>query len=257
MPSISFPRRLAPLVGVLTLSTVFLPGIAQPVAAAGGAQLVDVANGYRAGEGLGPVALHAVVDRIAVERGRQLVRDGELGHDFEYIKLRFAQEGICWRGFGEIVAYNGSGDYARFGQQWWNSAPHKAIMLGDYTHAGGSREADGDGRWYAVMIFVKLCGAPTPAPVSSGGFTDISDSKFEGAIVWLAEEGITNGCGGTLFCPKRIVDRDQMASFLARALNLPATSRDYFTDDEGNVHEANINRFAAAGITHGCGGSLY
>jgi hypothetical protein len=43
-----------------------------------------------------------------------------------------------------------------------------------------------------------------------------------------------------------------MASFLSRALELPATSVDFFTDDEGNKHEDNINRIAEAGITHGC-----
>jgi hypothetical protein len=44
-----------------------------------------------------------------------------------------------------------------------------------------------------------------------------------------------------------------MASFLARALNLPAATEDFFADDAGSVHEADINRVAAAGITLGCG----
>ena len=48
-----------------------------------------------------------------------------------------------------------------------------------------------------------------------------------------------------------------MASFLARAANLPATSTDYFSDDEGNTHEANINRIRAAGITTGCTATTY
>jgi hypothetical protein len=44
-----------------------------------------------------------------------------------------------------------------------------------------------------------------------------------------------------------------MASFLSRALDLAATSTDYFTDDEGLSHEAAINRLAKSGITSGCG----
>jgi hypothetical protein len=48
-----------------------------------------------------------------------------------------------------------------------------------------------------------------------------------------------------------------MASFLARALGLPAATHDYFPDDAGSVHEADINRVAAAGITNGCGAGLY
>jgi hypothetical protein len=42
--------------------------------------------------------------------------------------------------------------------------------------------------------------------------------------------------------------RAQMASFLVRALDLPATG----SDDETSIHEADINRLAAAGITSGC-----
>jgi hypothetical protein len=48
-----------------------------------------------------------------------------------------------------------------------------------------------------------------------------------------------------------------MATFLARALDLPATTTDYFTDDTGTTHEANINRVAAAGITKGCSPTTY
>ena len=47
--------------------------------------------------------------------------------------------------------------------------------------------------------------------------------------------------------------RGQMASILARALSLPATSTDYFDDDDGKDHEGDINRLAEAGITGGCG----
>ena len=43
-----------------------------------------------------------------------------------------------------------------------------------------------------------------------------------------------------------------MASFLARAVDLPGTGTDYFVDDDGSVHETNINKIAAAGITVGC-----
>ena len=41
------------------------------------------------------------------------------------------------------------------------------------------------------------------------------------------------------------VTRGQMASFLVRAFDLPATGNDYFTDDEGSIHEDEINRLRA------------
>ena len=43
-----------------------------------------------------------------------------------------------------------------------------------------------------------------------------------------------------------------MASLVARALDLPASPRDTFSDDDGSSHEADIERLAAAGITRGC-----
>lgn len=247
-------RRTAPLVfAALLLAAALFPTTASPVAADGGSSFVSVANGYRAGEGLGPVALHAAIDQIAVERGRQLVEDGELGHDFDYLTRRFAELGVCWSGFGEIVAYNGTGEITRFGQQWWNSDPHRAIMLGNYTHAGGSREDAGDGRWYGVMVFVRLCGQST----TSGGFTDTASSAFRTDIAWLVQEGITAGCTSDRYCPKDAVTREQMASFIKRAAGVPETAGDWFRDDDRSVHEGDINRIAAARIAAGCANARY
>ena len=41
------------------------------------------------------------------------------------------------------------------------------------------------------------------------------------------------------------------------ALGLPAAGADFFSDDEANKHEANINRIAAAAITTGCTPTTY
>jgi hypothetical protein len=81
---------------------------------------------------------------------------------------------------------------------------------------------------------------------------DWSESQFAGDIEWAFATGITLGCGSDLFCTNNGVTREQMASFLTRALALPPTGTDFFTDDEGSIHEDDINRIAAAGITVGC-----
>ncbi|MGH2356567.1 MAG: glycosyl hydrolase family 18 protein, partial [Candidatus Limnocylindria bacterium] len=83
-------------------------------------------------------------------------------------------------------------------------------------------------------------------------FEDILGSQFLEDILWLANAGITTGCGNELFCPNAFVTRGQMAAFLVRALNPPSTATDYFTDDEASPFEADINRLAASGITGGC-----
>jgi glucose/arabinose dehydrogenase len=97
--------------------------------------------------------------------------------------------------------------------------------------------------------------------LSSSGtdwFTDDESSIHEGDINAIADRGITLGCApGGLYCPHSPVTREQMASFLARALMLDPTTDDFFTDDESSVHEGDINAFAAEGITTGCGEGLY
>ena len=85
-----------------------------------------------------------------------------------------------------------------------------------------------------------------------GRFVDIAGSPFFAEILWIADQGITQGCAPDRYCPADPVIRGQMASFLARAMRLPSATTDYFGDDNGSVHESNINRIRAADVTLGC-----
>jgi hypothetical protein len=91
-------------------------------------------------------------------------------------------------------------------------------------------------------------------------FIDTAGSVFEGAINELAARGITLGCNppaNTRYCPDNPVTRGQMAIFIVRGFDLPATSTDFFFDDNGKVYEDAVNRLAAAGLTQGCGSGRY
>jgi alpha-tubulin suppressor-like RCC1 family protein/subtilisin family serine protease len=88
-------------------------------------------------------------------------------------------------------------------------------------------------------------------------FNDIADSPFFVDILWLAHEGITTGCAPRLYCPDASVTRAEMASFLARALDLSGPAPNAFTDDNGSIHEPNINLVAREGIATGCGVNLF
>ena len=88
-------------------------------------------------------------------------------------------------------------------------------------------------------------------------FTDTAGHLFRNDINALAASGIAAGCGGGRYCPNAPVTRAQMASFLVRALGLPTTASDFFTDDEASMHEADINRLAASGIARGCAEGRY
>ena len=79
-----------------------------------------------------------------------------------------------------------------------------------------------------VVVGVLAAGAAN----ASGFFTDDDGSIHLRAIEAIADEGITRGCNpptNDLYCPSATVTREQMASFLVRALDLPAGTAS-FTD---------------------------
>lgn len=247
--------RLTLLLGSLLLASALLPVLAAPVAAAtGSSELIAAANVERSRAGLAAVASHSVLNVVAAERAAQLAAAEWLEHDIDYVIRRLDQQNVCWSGFGEILAWNGSGSAAAFVNQWMNSTTHRQILLGrDYTVAGGAWARGGDGHTYAVMLFMKPCGGSQ----ATTSFSDTASSPFAADIEWLVDAGITTGCTASRFCPNATVTRGQMASFLVRALRLPAASRDFFRDDESSVHEADINRLAASGIASGCASGRY
>ena len=104
-------------------------------------------------------------------------------------------------------------------------------------------------RGQMAAFLVRGLGLP---PTTEEHFTDDNGSLFQTDINRLAKWGITGGCGPGAFCPDAPVTREQMAAFLVRALELPASSTDFFADDEGSPFEADINAVAQAGITKGC-----
>lgn len=91
-------------------------------------------------------------------------------------------------------------------------------------------------------------------PAGPERFTDDNGSPYEAAINAVAAAGITSGCNvaGTEFCPTKEVTRAEMATFLVKAFKIAASASNLFTDDEGSLHEANINALGNAGITSGC-----
>lgn len=88
-------------------------------------------------------------------------------------------------------------------------------------------------------------------------FSDDDGKTFEGAINAIAEAGITGGCEPDRFCRDASVTRAQMAAFLVRALGVPSTTTDYFSDDDGLSLEGAINAMAEAGLTGGCGATTF
>lgn len=177
-------RPVARRIFALLISVSLLGAMgAAPAAAVDGGAYVAHANARRASVGLPPVGLHASVDQVAVERANQLAATDVFVHDMTYVVNRLRALGVCFTGYGEIIAWE-SGyptyDPARTILQWWNSPGHKAIMLGDYNAAGGSHTtSNSTGRIYSVMVFVKLCaGSTVPAPPPA---SDANIERLQGA----------------------------------------------------------------------------
>jgi glucose/arabinose dehydrogenase len=106
----------------------------------------------------------------------------------------------------------------------------------------------------AGLFFSLSLGAAAQLP-PGGTFTDDDGNTHEGDIEAIAAEGITLGCNppaNTRYCPNDDVTRGEMAAFLRRALALPASNTNHFTDDNTSTFEADINAIAQEGITLGC-----
>lgn len=71
------------------------------------------------------------------------------------------------------------------------------------------------------LLRLKHGGNYTPPPATGTVFADVQASYWAAAwIEELANEGITSGCGGGLYCPNASVTRAEMAVLLVRTLNL-------------------------------------
>lgn len=161
----SAPRPIGRAVTVLLAIAVVGAGlaVASPARAAGGDGLRHEANERRTSRDLHPVLGTALLDDIADHRAAAMARANELEHDLTYVQHRLNKSGVCWKGYGEIIAwqshlYDGY-SYSRTMNMWWESPPHHAvIMTPDYNAAGGAWKAASDGDYYSVMVFVTLCG---------------------------------------------------------------------------------------------------
>ena len=103
---------------------------------------------------------------------------------------------------------------------------------------------------------VRVLDEANPPAVTATRFADVDGDGFHAAFVErLAELEVTQGCATDplRYCPDRSVSRAEMASFLARAYDLPAADDAGFADvGSGGVHASNIDALAASGITVGC-----
>jgi hypothetical protein len=105
-------------------------------------------------------------------------------------------------------------------------------------------------RGEVAAMFGRVLSLP---PATKDYFKDDQGHIFENAANKLAAAGISVGCRSGAYCPDRDLTRAEFATMTVRAMNLPASGGDAFTDDDGHWGESPINTFADVGLTEGCG----
>ena len=177
-----------------------------------------------------------------------------------------------------LAAMNGAGNRVTFVDLALTAAPSgtdftdvsaTSVFAGDIAwlvDAGVTAGCDAAGlrfcpggyvtRAQMATFIMRAMGLPT-SPVDY--FLDDAGNVHETAINAVRAAGITTGCdaSGTRFCPGAVINRAQMATFLAQALEVPVASTNYFVDDDGSPHHANINAIREVGIASGCAADRY
>jgi hypothetical protein len=235
---------------LVALTTTALVAAAQPVTAAGldpGAadEFVQWINRERAAVGAPPLTVSPDLVDGAIHQAWQIANAGTLFHNPDLGSVTTG-----WTAIGENVAYAGSAWRAH--ELLMNSPGHRTnILRPGYTHVGVGVVNSG-GMYWVAQVFATLPGATFRPP-----FRDDDGSVHEDDIIALAAAGITTGCGVEMYCPGTLVTRGQMATFLSRAMSFPASSIDFFSDDNASVHEPDIDALAAAVEISGCGPGRY
>jgi tripartite motif-containing protein 71 len=124
------------------------------------------------------------------------------------------------------------------------SGPIPVSGLGDHTLSFWSTDTAGNVEAEKQVIFTIFTGLTFP---------DVSpDNVHAVSIARLAEAGVTTGYPDGTYRPELRVTREQMATFLTRALGLDPVPGARFLDvSPDSVHAGAINAMADAGITGG------
>lgn len=116
-------------------------------------------------------------------------------------------------------------------------------------------------RWVAAVWMVRILDGEEPAAITESRFSDVNASPMWEESMWfaphverLAELEITVGCDTDplRYCPDGNLTRAQVASWIARAFDLPEAESAGFTDTTDSVHEDDIDLVVGAGIASGC-----
>ena len=127
--------------------------------------LFDQLNEARVANGHIALVRDPTLDQIAIEWTDTMLPTGTISHRPDLstqVRTRITTQ---WRRVGENVGWGPSAQWLHTG--FWNSAPHRANMLGDYNRVGIGARVEADGDVWVTVNFLKgpyLAPSPPPAP---------------------------------------------------------------------------------------------
>lgn len=214
--------------------------------------------------------------RSGADRFSTALATGSFGGD---ASLRFTAVDRNLDQIPDIVAIGDSGSAIIDGASSFGSSESIPVSESGFTDISGT-DFDGDGRHDLVVLSgnslrvlagnSRLSGMqvtswfeyPTyacstqglPYPYQ-GSFRDDESSVHRADIDAIAKTNITRGCNPLLndrFCPTRKITRGELAAFLRRALSLPGSATNTYTDDGTSEFEGDIESLVGAGINLPC-----
>lgn len=118
------------------------------------AELMTIVNDHRTDLGSNTLEFSEVAYKYANDHTDYMIGKGSISHD----NFSSRASNIHAEVAVEMVAENVAKDYttaiATF-EGWYNSASHKKIMEGDFTHTAVSIKEDDSGNFYFTQLFYK------------------------------------------------------------------------------------------------------
>ena len=109
-------------------------------------------------------------------------------------------------------------------------------------------------RGQAATLLVSALELPA---VPEGPFSDTSGDTHRQSIDSLAAAGLIVGCAESKFCPQDSITREQLATMLQQAFEIPgAPNGKVYFDDLGDTHGPAVGGLAESGIATGCANPL-
>ncbi|NOX29826.1 MAG: CAP domain-containing protein [Actinobacteria bacterium] len=145
--------------------------------------LFNMLNQARSDQGLAPLQRDPGLDAIAREWTASMSPTGKLTHRSDIVEQVVTRVTTSWQRVGENIGWGPSAEWLHSG--FWNSAPHRANMLGDYNRIGIGALKESDGYVWVTVNFLKgpdLVGPTTPDGSSNADAADAWAVSPDGTV---------------------------------------------------------------------------